>query len=109
MSLSTAQTKRGHFSVGEMVETRITDPPDCEGELVEPFQASSRILLKFSSSEYVKIQSMKTLWNIQCEINPISLQHIFPLIDLAIGGGQNNTDIVHQHTKVLLNKGMGGI
>ena len=91
MSLRAAQTKRGHFSVREMVE-------DCGG--LESFQPSSTILLKFSSSEYVKIQSMKTLWNIQCEINPISLQFVFPLIDLAIGGGKNNKEIVHQHTKV---------
>ena len=92
MSLSTAQNKRGNF----------TDRVKEEGEL-DPYQPSSRILLKFSSSEHVKIQSMKTLWNIQCEINPISLQLIFPLIDLAVGGGerQNNTEVVHQHTKVL--------
>ena len=95
MILTTNRTKRGHKGLLDN-----TAPSDCEREL-GPFQPSSTILLKFSSEEYVKIQSIKTLWNIQCEINPISLQLIFPLIDLAIGGGQNTNDIVHQHTKVL--------
>ena len=106
MNLTAAQTKRGHFSfkaktnqLENTLETRPTDPSDCEGEL-DPFQPSYTILLKFSSEELVKIKSMKTLWNIQCEINPISLHLIFHLIDLAIGGGQNNKEIVHQHTKV---------
>ena len=100
MNLSTTQNNRGQSilrrKTNQDCETR---PSDCDGR-VEPFQTGSRILFQFSHEEFVKIQSMKTLWNIQCEINPISLQCIFPLIDLAIGGGQNNIEIVHQHTKV---------
>ena len=95
MILSTVRTKREHQGLWEN-----TALSNCEGEL-DPSHPSSAILLTFSSKEYAKIQSLKTLWNIQCEINPISLQLIFPLIDFAIGGGENNNDdIVHQHTKV---------
>ena len=94
MILSTVRTKRGHKGLWEN-----TALSDCEGEL-DPSHPSSTILLTFSCEEYAKIQSLKTLWNIQCEINPISLQLIFPLIDFAIGGVENNNDdIVHQHTK----------
>ena len=92
MILNTVRTKRGDQGLLENTASSV-----CEEA---PFHPSSTILLKFSREEHVKIQSIKTLWNIQCEINPISLQLVFPLIDLAIGGEQNNNEIVHQHTRV---------
>ena len=110
MSLSLTQNRRGHLSsLGGQInqgwlekreEICPAAPSNCEGDL-DPFHSCSSILFQFSSEEFAKIKSMKTLWNIQCEINPISLKLIFHLVDLAVGAGQNKlADIVYQNTKV---------
>ena len=60
----------------------------------------SSLLLTFTNEEYVKIRNLKKLWNIQCEINPISVDLIYPLIDLAVRCHGTDSQIVHQHTRV---------
>ena len=91
------EEKRIHTSRGE---NSVDILNKSSANLVGKLLYFDRSLCSFSNEEYRKIQNMKKLWNIQCEINPISLHLVLPLIDLAMRGGGQDYEVVHQHTKV---------